>query len=88
MIARKRVRLGRRVWKGKSVYLRHRNARVRVGREMWKKTVNFREDKLTRLKERQKPEEVKPKWRWKKYKGKHFDPATANIGWSRRLRRS
>ena len=88
MIARKRVRLGKRVWRGKSVYLRHRNARVRVGREMWKKTVNFREDKLKRLKEKRKPEEVKPKWKWKKYKGKHFDPAIANIGWSRKLRRS
>jgi len=85
MITRNKVRLGRRVWRGKTVYLRNRNARVSLEREPWKKKVNFREDMLTRV---QRPEEVKPKWRRKKYRGKRFDPAIANIGWSRRLRRS
>lgn len=40
-----KVRLGRRVWDGKDVYMRDKDDRVHVEPETWKKIVNFRERK-------------------------------------------
>lgn len=42
IIDRIKARLGRRVWAGKSVYMRDKAARVNVDPEVWKKKVNFK----------------------------------------------
>ena len=60
LIASHKAQLGRRVWRGKDVYLRDRGMRVKVDREMWKQIVNFQEDKRAAVKEQ-------PRGRWKVY---------------------
>lgn len=74
-ISRNKARMGRRIWEGKNVYMRDEGegARVKVDPEVWKEKVNFRESKR----------ELGPRPKVKKYLGKKFDPAVANIRSSR-----
>lgn len=60
LIGLHKAQLGRRVWRGKDVYLRDRGRRVKVDREMWKRIVTFRRDQRAAVK-------VKPRGRWKVY---------------------
>lgn len=72
-ITKNKARLGRRVRRGKNVWMRDKGERVEVSLRAWKKKVNFRENKR-KLEQKQKQ---------KKYLGKNFDPAIADIGSSR-----
>ncbi|KAF9649617.1 hypothetical protein BDM02DRAFT_1781621 [Thelephora ganbajun] len=72
-ITRNKARLGRRIWEGKNVYMKDERERMKVDPEVWKEKVNFRESKR----------EVGPRPKVKKYLGKYFDPAIAEIGSSK-----
>jgi len=64
-ITKCKARLGRRVWEGKDVYLRDKEARVVVDPEAWKGMVNFRESRRR----------VNPRPQVKKRSGGRFNPA-------------
>jgi hypothetical protein len=68
-VNRTKARLGRRVWGGKDIFMRDKNARVIVSRETWKRKVNFRRSKR----------EVKPMPKVKKDFGKDFGPSIGVI---------
>ena len=63
----RKARMGRRIWKGKDVYMKDEETRVKVDREAWKEKVNFAESKRA----------VEPRPRVRKYLGKNFDPVLA-----------
>lgn len=67
-VAKQKARMGRRIWKGKNVYMKDEGTRVSVDPEQWKQKVNFMVSKQR---------VVEPKPRPKKYLGKHFDPVVA-----------
>ena len=64
-ITKCKARLGRRIWNGKDVYMRDKEARVNVDPEAWKGMVNFRESKRR----------VKPRPQVKKRSGGRFNSA-------------